>query len=298
MTESNSQQTLAEVPLGALPSEPTAAPPAPTLPESIFNFGDFTQAWEAAQTVAKTSLIPAAYRGKPESVLVVWQFGAELGIPPMQSLQCIADINGHTGIYGDSGLALVQAHPSFEDMQESVREDESGMLIASCTVKRVGRSAVTKEFSQADAITAGIWGRNVHKAYPKDMLLWRARWRALRATFSDVLRGMHTVEELQERPPEREISGEVITPNRETHSLPDAPPLSRSDEVLERARAGNSLSDFQNRISASTDESALKQVGQDVSEALEQTLISEEQAEQLRSQWEARRAELRGPADD
>ncbi len=52
-------------------------------------------------------------------VLVAMQWGAEIGLAPMQALQNIAVINGKPSVYGDAAMALVQASPHCEDIYEA-----------------------------------------------------------------------------------------------------------------------------------------------------------------------------------
>jgi len=71
----------------------------------------FDDAWRFWQMVAKTDFAPRDFKGKPEACMLAGQHGAELGLGPMQSLQCIAVVNGRPTVWGDAALALVQSSP-------------------------------------------------------------------------------------------------------------------------------------------------------------------------------------------
>lgn len=75
---------------------------------------------------------------------------------------------------------------------------------AICTVWRKGQAEpTTRTFSIADAKRAKLWGKpGPWTEYPARMLQMRARSFALRDAFPDVLKGLRTVEELQDIPPD------------------------------------------------------------------------------------------------
>jgi hypothetical protein len=121
----------------------------------------------------------------------------------MQALQNIAVINGKPSVYGDAAMALVQASPVCEDVEEFFENEGSPNPIAVCIAKRKGRKPVTVKFSVEDAKRAGLWGKQgPWSAYPKRMMQMRARGFALRDAFPDVLKGMITAEEAQDYPDE------------------------------------------------------------------------------------------------
>ena len=161
----------------------------------------FDDAWRFWQMVAKTDFAPKDFKNKPEACLLAGQHGAELGLGPMQSLQCIAVINGRPTIWGDAALALVQASPVCEYVSEGIDGDGDKMA-AICVAKRRGYpQASTVRFSVDDAKKAGLWGKSgPWSQYPRRMLQLRARGFALRDAFPDVLKGLVTAEEAQDYP--------------------------------------------------------------------------------------------------
>ncbi len=161
----------------------------------------FDDAWRFWQMVAKTEFAPKDFRGKPEACMLAGQHAAEIGIGPMQGLQCIAVINGRPSIWGDAALALVQSSHVCEWVTEQVEGDGDAM-VATCTAKRRGYpQATTVQFSVVDAKKAGLWGKSgPWTQYPRRMLQLRARGFALRDAFPDVLKGLVTAEEAQDYP--------------------------------------------------------------------------------------------------
>lgn len=163
------------------------------------------------RAIVNSGLAPKGFN-TPEAVMVAVQHGLELGLPPMQSLQSIAIINGKPCIYGDAALALCTAHPSFLDIEETTEGNT-----ATCVVKRRDRSAVVRTFSEADAKKAGLWGKSgPWQQYPARMLQMRARSWALRDAFPDALRGLGIREEVADYQVKvargREVASSVVLP--------------------------------------------------------------------------------------
>jgi hypothetical protein len=79
----------------------------PTGATQVLRPQTFEQLGQFAAMAARSSMVPQAYRGKPEDIMLAVQMGSEVGLAPMQALQNIAVINGRPSIYGDAALALV-----------------------------------------------------------------------------------------------------------------------------------------------------------------------------------------------
>ena len=203
----------------------------------------FDDAWRFWQMVAKTEFAPKDFRGKPEACMLAGQHAAEIGIGPMQGLQCIAVINGRPSIWGDAALALVQSSHVCEWVTEQVEGDGDAM-VATCTAKRRGYpQATTVQFSVVDAKKAGLWGKSgPWTQYPKRMLQLRARGFALRDAFPDVLKGLVTAEEAQDYPtPEPAREPVVVRPKFD--AAPQATPTADEAHMQQRRLAVSKVSD-------------------------------------------------------
>ena len=165
-------------------------------PASQFDLSpqSFEQAITFSQYLADSDLVPKDFKGKPGNCLIAMQWGSELGLKPLQSLQNLAVINGRPALWGDAVIALVLSSPACE----YVTEDDDGNT-AYCRVKRKGGKEQVRSFSMEDAQKAGLTGKQgPWSQYPKRMRQMRARAFALRDVFPDVLRGMPVAEELQD----------------------------------------------------------------------------------------------------
>lgn len=169
----------------------------------------FEQALTFSKYLAASDLVPKDFKGKPENCLIAMQWGAELGLKPLQALQNLAVINGRPALWGDAVIALVRSSPVCEWVIET---DDGGT--ATCKVKRRGEPEQVRTFSMEDAKAAGLAGKQgPWMQYPKRMRQMRARAFALRDVFPDVLRGMPVAEELMDTPTERFMgAADVVQP--------------------------------------------------------------------------------------
>lgn len=163
-----------------------------------------SEALEFAATISKSGLIPKDYQGNPGNCIIAMQWGAEIGLQPLQAMQSIAVINGRPSIWGDAMLALVRG----SGLLEYIREEPTDTG-CTCTLKRRGEAEVVREFTVEDAKKAGLYGKQgPWQQHPKRMMQMRARAFALRDVFTDVLRGVHIAEESRDQPAEKDITAE------------------------------------------------------------------------------------------
>lgn len=190
---------------------------------------NMSEAMQFAQLVSESDMVPKDYRGRPANVLVATQWGYEIGLSPLQSLQNIAVINGRPAVYGDAMLALVKGSGILESITETATATG-----ATCTVKRKGEAEVVRTFSIDQAKKAGLWGKaGPWTQYPERMLQMRARGLALRDVFPDVLKGMYIAEEAQDIP--AEVVEEVRSENPPFGQAESAPILA-SQKQWQRIR--------------------------------------------------------------
>ncbi len=153
--------------------------------------------YRMAVMVHKSGLAPKGF-GSPESIMVAWNLGGELGLSRMQSLYNICVINGRPTLLAKvlPGIAISKGVlAGFKEHVEGTGDDRKAVV----EVKRKGfPDAATKQFSIADAKRASLTGKDNWRGYPDDMLIARARARAFGALFSDVLAGLPVFEDVME----------------------------------------------------------------------------------------------------
>lgn len=173
-------------------------------------------AYRFSQAVVKSGLAPASFK-TPEAVMIAIQYGSELGLAPMQSLQSIAVINGRPSVWGDGLVAIVRGSGDCEYIREWIEGDGDNRT-AFCETKRKGEPApVVGKFSVADAKKANLWQTQARVKrkrrdggtyecdndspwyrHPERMLGMRARAFVLRDVYADHLRGIGIREEVMD----------------------------------------------------------------------------------------------------
>lgn len=177
--------------------------------------------------MARSGIVPAAMKDKPEDVFVAIGMGIECGLSPFQAVQAVAVVNGRPTIWGDHAKALIDNEAnlvSFEEWgQDEAFKNESGWCKI---VKKIGDTlAVTeRRFTVEEAKKAGLWSKaGVWQNYPGRMLQMRARAFAMRDAFPGALKGLSLREEVEDyakpgiRPPSEVIRKPVeLTPVERT----------------------------------------------------------------------------------
>lgn len=185
----------------------TAVITQPTGPAAGFGLLMSPQTIEQVQSfclmLSKTEFVPKAFRGKPDSIMVVGAMGARLGVDVFSSMAGIADINGRPSVWGDLLLAVCMNNPHFEDCLESFDgKPYEDTFRAVCIAKRKGREPVVRSFSVIEAKEAGLWKKEgPWSKTPQRQMQMRARAFALRDTFADTLAGFKMAEEMIDADP-------------------------------------------------------------------------------------------------
>lgn len=199
----------------------------------LMNPQSLDEAMRFAEMLAASKLVPSAYKDKPADVLVACQWGAEIGLPPLQALQSIAVINNVPSVWGDAVVGLVRGSGVCEYINQDWDEETK---TATCAVKRKGEPEQVRTFSREDANLAGHMNKDTYKKNLRRMLSIRARTFALRDVFADVLRGLKVAEEVMDYPEEKDI-----TPTAQ----PVAKPASKAAAVLDKVRRSKPAEDQQ-----------------------------------------------------
>lgn len=192
---------------------------ASRLEDSLFSPELYQHYQKVSEMLAKSTVIPTAYRDKPSDIFVAMAMGYQLGFPVEQALQDIAVINGKPSIYGDGLLAICINHSECEGISEQPIYDGNTVVGYCCTVRRKGHDAHSQTFTLDDATRAKLLGKQgPWTSNPNRMLQMRARAFALRDKFADALRGMRCAEEVMDEVIGSEIIEGTVTPEAETQT--------------------------------------------------------------------------------
>lgn len=292
------------VPHSGLPARMAALPATTSRVQAIIP-ATLDDAFRLGSMIFASGLAPYSLKSK-EAVCAAVMYGMEIGLPPMQAVQSIAVIGGKPAIFGDAAIALVRQSGLLAYIRERV-EGEGNARVGICEVGRRNQDGTIEEiverFSVEQAKAAGLWdkrGRNGEatpwQLYPERMLRFRARGFALRDMFADVLKGLRTVEEVEDMdraevpavptppapppaalapptPPEvvrAPPSPPVAASENSQIPTPPAPPPARSsrpyadmaqpEPAYEPPAARDWLADFESDLSAATNAEAFDEI--------------------------------------
>ncbi|SAK63362.1 hypothetical protein AWB80_02856 [Caballeronia pedi] len=243
----------------------------------------YAELMEFARMVAESGLAPKDYINEPEKCAVAMQWGNELGLKPMQSLQNIAVIGNRPSLWGDAVLALVTASPACEDVIEFYENEGTEDMTAVCIAKRYGKADKSARFSIDDARTAGLVGKDVWQKYPKRMLQMRARGFALRDQFPDVLRGLPIAELVREAVDMGRVE-EIDPTTGELKTAAPPPPRTPGESVKSKLRKVT-LASVMKAIDDAQTADALKAAGEIASK-----LTNEDEKAKARQHYQAKLA--------
>jgi hypothetical protein len=149
---------------------------------------------EQAEILRKSGFLPGHVK-TPEQAIAIAIMGNELGIAPMTSYTNISVINGKPTLEAKMQLALVFRR--YPNAPYSVLESTD--KIAVVELGRPNGKTFPFSYTIEEASRAGLLGKDNWKKYPKDMLLWRAVSRSVRAIYPEcVSTAPYTPEEIEE----------------------------------------------------------------------------------------------------
>ena len=166
----------------------------------------FSEAQHFAETVARSTFIPEAYRGKPGDVLACILAGDELGIGPMQALRAIHVVKGKPILSADLMIALVKKNAS---VCEYFRLVETTSERCTYETRRRGDPEPTRlTWTMEDARRADLTRNPTWKNHPAPMLRARCGSALARAVYPDLVMGIYDETEAVE------IGGDALEPVR------------------------------------------------------------------------------------
>ena len=158
--------------------------------------------------LAKSELVPLAFRDKPANVFLALNMGLELGLSPAASLRAIHVVDGKPALSADAMVAIILSSGAAKPGSfHCVESSESGAIYEA---QRLGApKPLRKSFTIQEAERAQLLGKDNWKKYPQRMLEARAKAALARDLFPDVLHGIYTPEELEPLPPAPSVLDEL-----------------------------------------------------------------------------------------
>jgi len=184
------------------------------------------QAAMVAASLAKTSFVPASFRGKPEDITAAILAGQELGLRPMAALRAMDIIQGTPALRAHAMRGLVQAKGHEIELLESTE--------TRCRMRGRRRGSdqwQTVTWTIERAAKLGLTGREQWKKQPQTMLVARATAEICRLIAADALYAMpYAAEELSDDLPASIDAPAASTPSRRTARRKRLPPEPADDE--------------------------------------------------------------------
>jgi len=163
--------------------------------KQLATYESYNQLKAIASDLYKSGLF--THLKNPQQAIAVVEFGRELGVPPMQSLQSMAVISGKMCMTAQLMLALAKSNGYSIKIKKN---DASKCEID--FIDPVGDKHPV-EFTIQEAESLGLSGKDNWKKQPENMLFWRTVSKAIRRFAPETLLGIYTIEEM--------TGGEAIT---------------------------------------------------------------------------------------
>lgn len=167
----------------------------------------YAECMQFAEAVSNSDMVPKSYKGSGKTkeqikadLFVAIAMGQELGLSPMAAIQGIATVNGMPTVWGDVMLGIVHGSKKIKHIREWAEGDwEKKNYVAWCETLRVGAlEPVITSFTYEDAKRANLIGKaGSWTSHPLRMMKYKARSFNLRDNFPDVLKGIHSKEEME-----------------------------------------------------------------------------------------------------
>jgi len=126
-------------------------------------------------------------------VFAAAEYGRELGIGPVMSLNTIFPVNGQLSMMAGAMLAVA-------NQKAGVTWKVEAWTAKGCTLifSRPGFDPLKATFDETDAKEAGLLGKDNWRGYSKDMYFSRAATRGVRKIAPDAILGLYSIEEMQD----------------------------------------------------------------------------------------------------
>jgi hypothetical protein len=166
--------------------------------ESAFSLQNFEHAQRVAKMIATSSLVPQAYQGKIENVMIAMEMANRMSISPMMVMQNLYIVKGNPGWSGKFVIAMINGSKRFDtdlEFQFSGEGDSYGCI--AFTTKKGKRIESTKV--DWKMVKGEGWldkPGSKWKTMPDQMFRYRSAAFFGNANTPDLLMGMQTVEEI------------------------------------------------------------------------------------------------------
>lgn len=179
---------------------------------TILDSGKFTQLMRASAMFAKSELVPAQFRGRPQDCFIALDLACRLEINPYMVFQNMYVVHGRPGLQAQFVIALMNRHGPFEGPVEY--EYKGHGKTRACTAYAVLSGSKRRCEATVDwcMVEAEGWNKKNGSKWltmPDQMFSYRAAAFLARKYCPEVLMGMQTVEELEDIKEEKPATNTV-----------------------------------------------------------------------------------------
>lgn len=172
---------------------------------SLGTFGssdNFTLAWQQAQILARSNIVPQNFQGKPENILIAIDQANRLGIAPMTVMQNLFVITGRPSWSSKFLIAMINSSGKYDEELHFEEEKDKNGKPFSCLAwttkngRRIDGVVVDMDMANAEGWTK----KNGSKwlTIPQIMLRYRAASFFASLNCPELTLGLYTREEVED----------------------------------------------------------------------------------------------------
>lgn len=187
----------------------------------------FDQIARAAAMLAKTDIVPATYKGKPENCFIAIEIANRMGVSPMMVMQNLYVVQGKPSWAGQAATAMLKNSPQYRNVRHvytgEPKTDSWGCYVQAERLD--GEIVKGAEVTIGTAKAEGWYSKSGSKwqTMPELMLAYRASTWFARVHSPELLMGIQTKEEVEDvqKAPKQPAVNPFDTPPTE----PEQPPV-------------------------------------------------------------------------
>ena len=173
----------------------------------------FSDNWRIATQLAKSTIIPENYRGKPENVIIALGMAQKAGLDPFTVMQNLNIIKGKTSWSGSFCKTLIEKTKRFKDLELNYigqkGTDSYGCYLSATRIsdgKTINGPEVTMKMAKEEG-----WTTNKKWITLTDLMLaYRCQSFFARLHCPEALNGVYTSEEIEDIQPTKKIVEDVL----------------------------------------------------------------------------------------
>ena len=186
----------------SVPQEQTLAEVTPAYEVNVWNNKEtFDQTARQAAMLAKSSIVPQNYQGKPEDCFLAICLARRMNVEPWTVMQNLNIVRGRPTWSGQACMSMIQGCGKFTDVR-LVYTGNKGTENRGCYVEatRISDGEVVQgtEVTLAMARAEGWTSNSKWKNMPEQMLGYRAASFFARLYCTDAMMGFQTIEEVED----------------------------------------------------------------------------------------------------